>query len=892
MTKLRSVGRLAATVLVAALIATGTYAQPNDRIEFGGRDLWVSGSNVAWVDFARDIGPGTTQFDRFEQIFSELRANGGNALRLWLHTTGEHTPEWSGVEVVGPGQGAIDDLRVILDLAYAYDVGLMLALWSHDMLDVSRPTSVTDRSLGILTNENLLQTYIENALVPMVDSLRGHPAILAWEIFNEAEGFSEEYGWSSRHRVPMTAIQRFVNRTAGAIRRTDPEARVTTGTWKMAMLSDVGTFHNYYTDARLAEVGGDDDGFLDFYTVHYYADFGSSVSPFVHDYDYWGLDKPLIIAEFYTENTFRTVRNTIPYDRLYESLYDRGYAGALAWQWFNYPSSGEGATHWPRILENTRNMFDMHRDAVELFYPGLRARLMASREHLELGQSALLRWSSRDATSVTLNDVPVSGTDSLEVTPEATTLYRLVAADEEGDEVIREVTITVVDPAVLDRAVGRPALASSTHQSSDPSHATDGDDATSWESAAGNAEWLYVDLGSVFALNRVMLAWGDLFGLSFDIEVSYDARRWTRVHEERNGQGGTDDISIDGLPEARFVRMRGLESSGAGGYAIRAFRVFGLTVDDQPSTIVLTSPVAGVFDGGEMMLSADVVPSAELDYVLFTANGDSVGAVTSAPFELPWRPDPGWYAFSAIVYQTDGRAGRSEAVMVEVRPERERIRYEVSQATYTGDVALVSLPQASDGTLLEMRDSGTITWSDIQIAQAGRFDLVIGYRLPFGDKWNHVRINGAHVAEVGFTGAVNTILTTSLEVDLVAGANSVQIAHSWGWMQFDYIEVVGNGQSVSSGAEDAIPRAFVLGGNYPNPFNPTTVIPFEVSRPSHVRIEVFDVTGRRVAVVQDGYRAAGSHAVVFDATGLSSGIYVYRMTAEGATEAGRMVLIK
>ena len=57
----------------------------------------------------------------------------------------------------------------------------------------------------------------------------------------------------------------------------------------------------------------------------------------------------------------------------------------------------------------------------------------------------------------------------------------------------------------------------------------------------------------------------------------------------------------------------------------------------------------------------------------------------------------------------------------------------------------------------------------------------------------------------------------------------------------------------------ALPQGFALGQNYPNPFNPSTLIPYQIPTAAHVRLEVFNVLGQRVATLVDGERAAGSH---------------------------------
>ncbi len=87
---------------------------------------------------------------------------------------------------------------------------------------------------------------------------------------------------------------------------------------------------------------------------------------------------------------------------------------------------------------------------------------------------------------------------------------------------------------------------------------------------------------------------------------------------------------------------------------------------------------------------------------------------------------------------------------------------------------------------------------------------------------------------------------------------------------------------------------FQLHQNYPNPFNPSTAMRFELSMTEHVTLEVFNLLGQRVAVLVDGQQlAAGTHQVTFDASHLSSGVYLYRLsTANGHSIVRTMSLIK
>jgi len=95
------------------------------------------------------------------------------------------------------------------------------------------------------------------------------------------------------------------------------------------------------------------------------------------------------------------------------------------------------------------------------------------------------------------------------------------------------------------------------------------------------------------------------------------------------------------------------------------------------------------------------------------------------------------------------------------------------------------------------------------------------------------------------------------------------------------------------GTSDRV-EGFNLLQNYPNPFNPTTALRFELNQTERVTLEVFNVLGQRVAVLIDGQQlTAGTHQTMFDASGLSSGIYMYRLsTANGQAMVRTMSLIK
>ena len=98
-------------------------------------------------------------------------------------------------------------------------------------------------------------------------------------------------------------------------------------------------------------------------------------------------------------------------------------------------------------------------------------------------------------------------------------------------------------------------------------------------------------------------------------------------------------------------------------------------------------------------------------------------------------------------------------------------------------------------------------------------------------------------------------------------------------------------------APGEIPNGISLGANYPNPFNPATVIPFTLEERGHVTLSIYDTMGRRIAVLVDRMLSAGSHSVRWDAANdagfpVASGVYSIRLEGMGVADSRRIMLLK
>jgi len=129
----------------------------------------------------------------------------------------------------------------------------------------------------------------------------------------------------------------------------------------------------------------------------------------------------------------------------------------------------------------------------------------------------------------------------------------------------------------------------------------------------------------------------------------------------------------------------------------------------------------------------------------------------------------------------------------------------------------------------------------------------------------------------------------------------VHRATQWGYSLF---EVVVNGGAAVAVDDQPIqtPVGCALEQCYPNPFNPTTRISYRVGRvvalsgsegpATKVRLAVYDLLGREVALLVDEAKRPGEYTVTWDAGGMASGVYVYRLTSENFNDSKRMILIK
>ncbi|MEU4240219.1 discoidin domain-containing protein [Actinoplanes sp. NPDC026619] len=129
------------------------------------------------------------------------------------------------------------------------------------------------------------------------------------------------------------------------------------------------------------------------------------------------------------------------------------------------------------------------------------------------------------------------------------------------------------NPAGANLALHKTATASSVESGTWPaSAAVDGDMTSRWSSSFADPQWITVDLGAVWAVSDVRLAWEHAYAISYRVDLSLDAEHWSTVYRTTTGTDGTRDIRLSTVP-ARYARMYGTKRVSQYGFSLLEFEV-------------------------------------------------------------------------------------------------------------------------------------------------------------------------------------------------------------------------------------------------------------------------------------------------------------------------------
>ena len=185
----------------------------------------------------------------------------------------------------------------------------------------------------------------------------------------------------------------------------------------------------------------------------------------------------------------------------------------------------------------------------------------------------------------------------------------------------------------------------------------------------------------------------------------------------------------------------------------------------------------------------------------------------------------------------------------------------------TSDLGNAPLPvhlASFNGNVLNQRDV-KLTWKTATETNNYGFDIE---RKALNGQWSKVAfVNGKG-------NSTTTVNYEYQDTKLNTGKYNYRLKQIDNNGNYEYFDLSGT-------LEVGIPNKYNIGQNYPNPFNPTTKIDFDLPKDSKINITIYDLTGKEIKTLINEYRSAGYYTVTFDASGISSGTYFYRMTTDG-----------
>ncbi len=340
-----------------SLFAKTGVTGPGSSIPWNGKNWFLSGCDYAWYNYGTDFGTGGWgKFTNWTQIatdFSSMHAQGVKTVRWWVFADGRYSPEWAAAgdaAVSGLDSQFLANVDSALQIAHANNIYLIPCLVDFHMWTspISSGGVTGGGHYGLITNSTIQQSYLDNALKPFLQHVAASPYksnIVAYDIVNEPEWTIKEI-WNGS--MPLAQVQAFAKNCADYIHTYGGGGYATLG-------AGTPIWAKYWMGQG-----------LDIYQVHYYPNYDNfngdgTPGSGLPTYASLNLDKPCIIGEYPTADGNYTIGSSQPLSAQWylDTIYSRGYAGALGWGFQNMDNSSNWSSFQP-VYTNWANVYSAY----------------------------------------------------------------------------------------------------------------------------------------------------------------------------------------------------------------------------------------------------------------------------------------------------------------------------------------------------------------------------------------------------------------------------------------------------------------------------------------------------------------------------------------------------
>jgi photosystem II stability/assembly factor-like uncharacterized protein len=378
---------------------------------------------------------------------------------------------------------------------------------------------------------------------------------------------------------------------------------------------------------------------------------------------------------------------------------------------------------------------------------------------------------------------------------------------------------------------------------------------------------------------------GDGGGIAFDVSTApADAGRWWITNGVYGGSWAFQRLRTTTNGSGFSGVNTGVDASSQWYHKIRTDRVAPVTIYNHSGTFVYQSTDFGT--NWTKLNSAFPAEVADVRVSARTTGGAVVYAVISsstAGQKLRVYDNGTWYERSTGL-------GTGSVRSVTPHPGTGSATAGVAYALMNGSTAGQKIYRTTDRGVTWTNISGNlpnVAMGDAMVHPTNGNLIVVGsqmgcYRTTDGGTSWHRWNNGMPEA---------TIVTELKWLDSTAiNGRFYVVAGTYGRGIFR--REITDTDATSVGETEGVPSELALEQNYPNPFNPATTIRFALPSAGRVVLKVYDMQGRESATLVDGVKEAGAHQAVFDASGLASGVYLYRLTTPEGSVAKKLTLVR